>query len=352
MCSSKNQTIWVVKIGSAVLVNNNNSLNHTVMHDLVEDIIFAQSQGISVILVTSGAVAAGNIAPMLSKGAKSAVGQLQLIRTYRELFDRKNTLIAQYLITREDFSDRKRYICLRSSLEEIIRNNIVPIINDNDVLHEARESFSDNDQLASYLSIMMGAKKLCILSSVDGIYTHFGSPKQKKIDQVSSIQELEGIDVSHKTSTGTGGMKSKIKSLIMVMQSGIESCIANGKTPHILQKVIKNTASTTAFIPEQKSKSAKGIKKWLFAGADPLGAISMTDQGSNILKQKKQRKSVLLKGVEAVEGNFFEGDVIRVLDTQSNEIGYGVAKMSADQIEKQKGSENKVVIHADYFLVK
>lgn len=348
----KIKQIWVVKIGSAVFVNSDKTLNHKVMSDLVEDILYAKSQGIAVVLVTSGAVAAGNISGKFSKGAKAAVGQLQLIRQYRELFDVHNATIAQYLITKEDFSDRKRYICLHSSLEELLAHGVIPIINDNDVLHEARESFSDNDQLAAYLAIMMDAEYLCILSSVDGIYSEFGTENQQKIEFIRSIKQLEDIDVSSKTDSGTGGMKSKLKSLIMMMQSGISSCIADGKDHNSLKKVIDGNASTTQFIPFADSKRNKGIKRWLFAGAEPSGAIWMSEKASEILKQKAHRKSVLLKGVEKVNGSFSSGEVIRVLDSEGVEIGYGVVKISSEEIDINKGREKQVVIHADYFLVR
>ena len=342
--------VFVIKVGSAVLVKPDNTLNHIIIETLVENIIYARSKGFAVVLVSSGAVAAGNtLGKKLSKGTKAAIGQLQLMRRYRESFDRYGATISQYLITKEDVSDRKRYICLHACLEEAANNDIIPIINDNDVLHEARESFSDNDQLAAYISIMLDAEKLCILSSVDGIYHDFGTEKQKKIEKITALEELTKVDTSGKTDTGTGGMEGKIKSLTMVMKSGIVSCIANGKNGNAIRDVVDGVASSTHIYPLESSKRKKGIKKWLFAGANSKGSLLMSDMAASMIGGM-DRKSVLAKGVVEVLGVFEKGDVVEILDMHKNILGYGVTRLSSSELETEKGKENITVIHADYCI--
>ncbi len=348
----------VIKIGSALLVNKNGSLKKEMLEHIISGIKYLQKMGKKIILVSSGAVAAGGqqIAfQKLSKGVKAAIGQPMLINEYNKIAQDNGLVVAQYLLSKDDLSDRKRYIYLQSALEEATRNNIIPIINDNDILHGVKKSFSDNDQLACYLGIMMHAEKVLLLTSVDGIYNDFGTEKQKKIGIITQLEEFDDIQTDQKTEFGTGGMKGKIESIRLAMQCGIDVYVGHGSNEHIFASMFddskRNTKPYTKIVGMQKEKHMKGIQKWLFAGAEPKGEIQISEDGGEALRNKNVRRSVLLKGIMQVFGQFQKGDVISVIDKDFEQIGYGVAKLDAAEIRSQKGEENIIVIHANYFLV-
>ncbi len=350
----------VVKIGSALLVNKDGSLNKKMLEHIIKGLKYLQGMGKKPILVSSGAVAAGGqkyVFKKLSKGVKAAIGQPMLLNEYSNIAQRHSLITAQYLLSKDDLSDRKRYIYLQSALEEATRHGIVPIINDNDILHGVKKSFSDNDQLACYLGIMLHAEKVLLLTSVDGIYNDFGTEKQKKIEVITKLEEFETIQTDQKTEFGTGGMKGKIESIRLAMQCGIDVYVGHGSDNSIFSSLFDDTGRNAkpytkiVGLSGAEKKPIKGIQKWLFAGAEPKGEIQISEEGGNKLRNSIVRKSVLIKGVEQVFGQFSKGDVISVIDKNFEQIGYGVVKMDAAEIRSQKGEENIIVIHANYFLV-
>ncbi len=346
----------VIKIGSALLVNEDGSLKIEMLEHIISGIKYLQDMGKKPILVSSGAVAAGGqkyAFKKLSKGVKAAIGQPMLLNEYSKIAQQKNIITAQYLLSKDDLSDRKRYIYLQSALEEATRNNIIPIINDNDILHGVKKSFSDNDQLACYLGIMLHAEKVLLLTSVNGIYNDFGTEKQKRIDLITKIEEFNDIQTDQKTDFGTGGMKGKIESIRLAMQCGIDVYVGHGSNENIFASMFDDSKRCTKPYTKIRGmqKQMKGIQKWLFAGAEPKGEIQISEKGGEELRNCEVRKSVLMKGIEHVFGQFSKGDVISVIDKNFNQIGYGVAKLDAAEIRSQKGEENIIVIHANYFLV-
>ena len=202
----------IIKVGSALLVNMNGTLKYETLNNIISGIKYLQSIGKKPILVSSGAIAAGGqyIAfKKLSKGVKSAIGQPILMNEYNKIAQKNGLVIAQYLISKEDLSDYDRYLYLKQSFQEATKLNIIPIINDNDILHGIKQSFTDNDQLACKVGIMMNAKKIILLTSVDGIYNNFGTKKQQKIEIIKKSEELNNIQTTAKTQLGTGGWKNK-----------------------------------------------------------------------------------------------------------------------------------------------
>ncbi len=343
----------IVKIGSAVLLDENGHLSEKMLRIISVDIAEAKKKGYEIVLVTSGAVASGTslLGCKASKGTRAAVGQPLLMRKYETLFGELAIPVAQYLITREDFSDRKRYICLQSSLEEAFHFGVLPIINDNDVLHEARESFSDNDQLACYLGIMMQAEAIVILTSVDGIYRDFGTRNQCLLEDIFEDSTFDTIDTKGKTSVGTGGMEAKMKSVRVAMSCGVDTYLVKGKQEHPLLNVLNNIRPFTHVHGISASSGTKGIKKWLLAGASPKGSVIISEQGAVSVCNRMERRSVLAKGVLSVEGYFEKGEVISMYDEQGHLLAYGVSRISSDELNEKKGQNNIVVVHADYLLV-
>lgn len=343
----------IIKVGSAVLLNKEGFLSNEILKMLANEIAKVRNIGYDVILVTSGAVACGTsfVRKHTSKGLRAAIGQPLLMKTYKECFSEYSLNVAQYLITREYFSDRKRYLWLKSSFEEAFKENVLPIINDNDLFHEETDRFSDNDQLACYLGIMMMAEKVIILTSVDGIFTDFGTEKQKKIDDIYNEKTFDTIDTNGKTNVGTGGMEAKLRSIRLAMNCGVDTVIVNGKLSNPLSDIFSEKKNYTTVHGIKTGQEIKGIKKWLLAGANPKGVIIISDQGASSVCNRLERKSVLAKGVLAVHGIFEKGDVIQMKDENGILLAYGITKMSSQELDEKKGVSNLVAIHADYILI-
>lgn len=345
--------IIVIKVGSALLLNEEGKTDPQTVEKVIDAVISVKNHGQSPVLITSGAVANGSalVGKKISKGTRAAIGQPILMHEYQKAFLDKNIIASQYLITREDFSDRKRYICLKSSLEESLFLGILPIINDNDVLHEARESFSDNDQLACYIGVMMGAKKVIIMTSVDGIYKDFGTPNAKRVDDIFHEKDFDSIDTKGKTDVGTGGMEGKIQSIKTAMNCGVDCFVVSGKNNKVLEDVYANKKNYTHIHGVSSQCSIKGIQKWLLAGAMPKAQITVSHQGAVRIHSPLERKSLLAKGITRFSGNFEKGDVVSIFDEKAGIIGYGVAKISSQNLKHTMGSENCIVVHADYLLL-
>lgn len=345
--------IIVIKVGSALLLNEEGKTDESTVQKVIDAVVCVKKNGHSPILITSGAVANGSalVGKKISKGTRAAIGQPILMHEYQKAFSEKNIISSQYLITREDFSDRKRYICLKSSLEESLFLGILPIINDNDVLHEARESFSDNDQLACYIGVMMGAQKVIIMTSVDGIYTNFGTPQAKRVDDIFDEKSFDAIDTKGKTDVGTGGMEGKIQSIKTAMNCGVDCFVVSGKQKNIIEDILAEKKNYTHIHSLPADHTIKGIQKWLLAGATPKAEIEVSHQGAIRIHSPLERKSLLAKGVTSFTGNFEKGDVVSIRDEKKSIIGYGVAKISSENLKHTMGSEHCIVVHADYLLL-
>ncbi len=265
---------------------------------------------------------------------------------YIQQFMRRNIISAQLLITREDFSIRNRYVHLKKILNELTTNNILPIINDNDVLHKESLSFSDNDQLASFIGCLMNASKVFFLSSVNGIYHNYGKIDEKLIEIIENKKQLENISIGKKTTIGTGGMDSKISSISLLIDAGVDSYVLNGRILNPVTSTLINKDTICTKIIGAKNK-IKGIRRWLLAGASPVGEVVVSHDGSKIIASKT-RKSLLAKGIVKVSGKFSAGDVISIYNIESELIGFGVTKLSSNDIFRNLGKSQLVVVHADH----
>lgn len=346
--------IIIIKIGSALLINKTGEIDINMINHIINGILFLKKQGFSPVLVTSGAISIGKnmVKTKTSYGSLSAIGQSFLTHKYSEIAQKNNIMIAQYLITSEDIAKRTQYIYLKSSLEEVLKNGVLPIINDNDVFYGIRKGFDDNDQLACYLGLMLNAQKILILTSVDGIYKNFNDKNPIKFETVTNLDDLLNIDTKGKTNEGTGGMKSKIKSLIEPVKNGIDVYIGKGNDKKIFTSLFKNDVKKpfTFIKGYESSKKLKGIKKWIFTNSCSKGKIIISYEGSNKLRNVLEKKSVLAKGVIEVIGFFDKGDVIGVYDENNKKIGDGITKINSETLKEKKGTYDLVVIHADYFL--
>jgi glutamate 5-kinase len=354
----------VVKVGSSSLVNEAGVLCPWKVERLVDQLARLHQTKLQIILVTSGAVATGVGAlgwkrtqmTMPEKQASAAVGQSLLIQQYQALFSQKDISIAQLLLTRADIEDRKRFIHIRNTIEPLLRNQIIPIINENDTVAVEEIRFGDNDTLGALVSLVAGADLYVMLTDTDGLYT--ANPKLEKhaelITEVKEItpelMQLAGVNGSV---VGTGGMKTKLQAAQIAVQSGIEVIIASSSLPHVLSKIIERESIGTRFLANIPWKKKK---PWIAFGTRTEGRITI-DQGA-WKALIHGNSSLLMAGIESVSGEFFEGAVVELLHDE-NTIGKGIVHFSSRDVEqllKQKHQGMPLpplpeVIHRDQLVL-
>jgi len=352
----------VIKVGSNVLTRDDGMLNITRMAHIVEQITQLRKEGVQVILVTSGAVAAGRaevepmkkLDPVSSRQLWSAVGQVKLINRYAELFQERGVICAQVLTTKENFGDRLHYLNMRNCMQTLLENEVVPIVNENDTISVTELMFTDNDELSGLIASMMDMEALVILSNVDGVYTAApDQPGSKLIRTIHPNRNTDGISISAKKSNfGRGGMLTKYNIAAKIAGQGISVFIANGFTENILLDILYETthSSFTQFLPSAKKSS--GVRKWLSNSDDFARGEVVINEGARIALLSDRAVSLLMIGITSVLGYFKEGDIVRIKDIDGNLLGLGRASFSSDETMEEKGGKKiKPFIHYDYLYL-
>lgn len=352
-----------IKIGSNVLTRKDGTLDITRMSALVDQIAELKLQGFKIILISSGAVAAGKtIVPLSSKldpvSARqlfSAVGQVKLIDQYFRLFGNYNIICGQILATKEDFSTRRHYLNQRNCISVMINNDVIPIVNENDTTSVNELMFTDNDELSGMIATMMNCQRLIILSNIDGVYN--GDPSNSKSEVIkeidSSASNIEEYISTSKSSSGRGGMITKFNIARKIAEEGIEVIIANGKKDHILTQLLcSDNIKTicTKFIAAKKDIS--NIKKWI-AHSDSFakGEIHINAGAKEALTGNKAI-SLLPIGITSIEGEFETDDIVVIIDENSNKIGVGRTSFNSETAKKLIGKNNKkAIIHYNYLYI-
>ncbi|AQW81582.1 glutamate 5-kinase [Campylobacter pinnipediorum] len=335
----------VIKIGTSTLTNENGSLNESLIKNIVADICKLCDDNKQIIIVTSGAVGAGmgilNISQkpknINQKQALAAVGQVALMHLYERIFWAYSKNIAQILLTRGDFEDRKRYLNARNVCAALLEKNIIPIINENDTVVADELKVGDNDTLSALVTGLIDADLLIILSDIDGLYDKNPNlyKDAKIINLVKNIDEnIEKMAGDEGSKFGTGGMKTKIKSAKMTSQIGTNLIIANGKKDNVLLNVLKDSNEGTLFLANDKKVSLK--KHWLAYGAKNKGEI-VIDNGAKLAL--KSGKSLLAVGVLDVVGDFCRGEIVEILNNKEI-IARGISNYSSKQILLIKGKKS------------
>ncbi|GHT22709.1 glutamate 5-kinase [Bacteroidia bacterium] len=350
-----------LKIGSNVLTLPDGHPNEPRIARLVEQVVALRKSGVEVLLISSGAVASGRKLINAPKGSDAvscrqlwaAVGQVYLIRLYSELFTRHKIICSQVLATKEDFRDRRHFLNMRNCLQTLLRNEVVPVINENDVVSVNELMFTDNDELSGLITDMMGSDALIILSNIDGIYDGLPSNPASK---VISVIEPEHTTVSKyiapvQSTFGRGGMLTKFAIAKRVAASGTPVHIANGFTENILQDIISEKVGVvqTYFKPGRKTTT---IKKWLAHSQTMVKGTVFINAGAAERLTGQQATSLLLVGVTAIYGNFLSGDVVRIVNEHGKQVGLGRSEYNADTARKKTGERNnKPLIHYDYLYL-
>lgn len=340
----------VIKIGSNILASSGNGLDIERIRSIVDDISAIHDEGYDPVVVSSGAIAAGmrNLAlkrkphDIVLKQAAAAVGQSSLMWAYEKCFGVHGKKVAQILLTREDLSDRKRYINSRNTINTLISYGVIPIINENDTVATDEIRFGDNDHLASLVAALIEAERLIILSDVDGLFTEDPrkNPKASIISKVNKVtSEIERIAGGVVSNVGTGGMYSKVLAAKRAMNSGITVNIVNGREKGILLSLLKGERHGTEFIAKAVRPSQK--KMWIAHGIRAKGSVSL-DRGA-VKAIVKSGKSLLPSGIISVSGNFDTGDAVYCLDHEGNKIAKGLVNYSSEEIEKIKGKNTREI---------
>ena len=331
----------VIKLGSSIVTNDGEGLDEECLSSLIKQISILSSQNKKVILVSSGAIAAGlkklrvKIRPkVLSElQAAAAVGQMDLVRTYEELFADNDLISAQVLLTHDDLSDRKRYLNARSTIFNLIKNNVIPVINENDTVASEEIRFGDNDTLAAMVANLIEADLLVLLTDQDGLFS--SDPREDnnaKLIHHSYVDDknLDNLASGTQSKIGTGGMITKIMAARKAAISGTHTIIASGRRDNILVD-LSNDKDIGTFLQSREVKLL-ARKKWLADNLKENGKIYI-DDGAEIALINKG-KSLLVAGVIKVTGSFDRGEVIQCVNKSGDEVLKGIVNYNSEEVKK------------------
>lgn len=341
----------VIKIGSSSLTAEEGGLDRAKVGFLAGELASLHAAGHEVLLVTSGAVAAGfrqigySSRPKLvhEKQAAAAVGQALLMQAYHEAFGRHGISVAQLLLTRPDFGHRGRAQNAQRTVEELLRQRVVPIINENDTVAVDELKFGENDTLSAQVANLVKADGLYVLTDMDGLYTADPrkAPDAVKIGRVDVISEdLYKIASGAGSSVGTGGMRSKIEAARIAMQGGIPTFVGQVTEPGDLPLAVAGSGKGTYFSSTLHAMSAK--KHWIGFLSIPQGRIIVDAGAEQALLHGG--KSLLAAGVRAAEGEFHPGDVVEVAGLDGLLLGRGVTNYASWQLTAVAGLGSEEVV--------
>ncbi len=353
----------VVKIGSALLVDETGAPNRAWLSSLAEDIVAMRTAGQQVLIVSSGAIALGRRALGLSaadqrlvhKQAAAAAGQARLMAAYEAAFATHGVPVAQALLTIDDTERRRRWLNARASLEALLGLGAIPVVNENDTVATAEIRYGDNDRLAARTAQMISADVLVLLSDVDGLY-HSDPRRAPDATFVANVREIT-TDIEAMAgdagALGSGGMRTKIEAAKIANSAGCRVAITRGCVANPLA-ALRAGARATWFEPSATPRAA--YKSWIAGALAPRGVVTV-DAGA--AKAVLEGKSLLASGVTTVEGGFEKGDAVRIVEAGRGEIARGLVRYDARdalRIRGLKGSEissalgydaGPVIVHAD-----
>ncbi|MFC0470437.1 glutamate 5-kinase [Halalkalibacter kiskunsagensis] len=335
----------VVKIGSSSLTSRNGEISLRKLVRLVDEIALILDEGHELVLVSSGAVAAGyrklgfveRPDKLAEKQAAASIGQCLLMEAYSERFGSHGYVASQILITRSDFLDQKRYMNARNTIQVLLERGAVPIVNENDTITIKQLKFGDNDTLSAKVAGLVEADQLIILSDIDGLYDDNPrtNPDAKLLEIVHEITpEIEAAAGDSDSDVGTGGMGSKIEAVKISLAAGIETFIGDAIKPNILFDAVNHKAKGTYFKPNADQEDLDVRQHWIAFNSGTKGEV-IIDDGARVAITEEQ-SHLLPQGVREVKGTFDCGDVVIIRHLNGDEVGRGVINYSADQLREIK----------------
>ncbi|MDO9446173.1 MAG: glutamate 5-kinase [Dehalococcoidia bacterium] len=354
----------VVKVGSNVLTGGTDALDSATMASITQQIATLMRRGCQVLVVTSGAIAAGrhrlkahhaSLAPgqlpardVQSRQALAAIGQSRLMALWDELFEQEGVTIAQALLTRRDLADRPAYLNARNTLLNLIDLRVVPIANENDVvsIEEIRDSkIGDNDNLSAQVANLVDADLLLILTDLPGIYTadprH--EPDARLIERVERIDdEIVRAASGVAGARGTGGMATKVQAARIAIGSGTHVVLADGRARDIVLRAVAGEPVGTHFLPSGDRIESR--RRYLMSGLQSRGRIQVDGGAATALLAGG--KSLLPAGVTACEGEFQRGDVVQVFTSDGRQVASGITNYAADEVRRIQGKRSDQIAEA------
>lgn len=339
----------VIKIGSSILASAERGLNTDRLHALTKDISEVVDKGYNVVIVSSGAVAAGlkklglkeKPKDIKLKQAAAAIGQSSLMWAYEQNFAGFHKKVAQVLLTKDDISNRQRYINAKNTLFTLLSYDVIPVINENDPVAVDEIKFGDNDMLAALVASLVEADMLIILSDVEGLYTK--PPEHKGAELIECVNEItpdiEKIAGSAGSAVSTGGMYSKILAAKQAMSYGIPVIIMSGKKSGQITRFIHGDKAGTYFAPNAQRLPLK--KGWIAYGVKSKGAVYLDDGAVKALTA--QGKSLLPSGIIRIEGHFDVGDYVNCINKEGRKIAKGLTNYSSEDLEQIRGRKTSEI---------
>lgn len=338
----------VVKIGSALLVAKSGAIHKKWLQALADDVAACQARGQEVILVSSGAIAAGRRQlgfadgelKLEEKQAAAATGMIRLTGAYQECLGVHDITVAQILLTLDDSENRRRYINARNTLNTLLKLGAVPIINENDTVATDEIRFGDNDRLAARVAAMTSADALVLLSDIDGLYTadpHTHADAKHLAEVREITPEIEAMAGASLPGFGVGGMVTKLAAARVCLNVGCRMVLTAGNEMNPLKR-IEDGARCTWFLPSATPHTAR--KRWIAATLKPMGEIVLDDGALTALHSGK---SILPAGVKALSGAFERGDAVIVRSPDGREVARGLIAYSTEDAQRILGHKSREI---------
>ena len=351
----KNKKNIVLKIGTTSIIKDN-KLNHDLIDSLANAVKEQKLNGFNFVIVTSGAVQLGanelNLeqrpTALKSLQVASAVGQITLANSFKEIFKTKDLKIAQVLMSKNVLEDRNQFVNTSDALNELIAQDIIPVINENDIVATEELKFGDNDRLSAIVAIVVKAEKLVLITNQEGLFDS-DPQKSKNAEKINYIEydseELADLIPMSASGEGAGGFSTKIMASQMAGFSGIPTQIITW-SDECIKKVVNNEDIGT--LVKQSSKKVKLKKLWIAYCMQIIGKIIVDDGAKNALMNDA---SLLSIGIKEINVNFDSNEGVEIFDTNNILIAKGISRISSQDISLDKDAENKVVIHKDNLLI-
>ena len=337
---------FVVKLGTSVLTGGTHKLNRPGMMEIVRQCAILHEAGHDIILCSSGAITAGR--ERLNKKAKAhtvaekqmfaAVGQSRLMLTWERLFEIYSIHVGQILLAHGDMEIRSRFLNARDTLNALLNNRIIPIINENDAVATEEIRVGNNDHLSALAAVLAEADTLILLTDQQGLYTadprH--NPQAELIEEVAVIDDsLRSLAGGSGTAVGTGGMMTKLEAADIGRRAGTEVVIAYGREPNVILRLIRDGEALGTRFPALDNP-VKSRKRWLLAGTKPSGQVTINRPAVEVFRNKKG-SSLLPAGIVAIEGVFSRGEPISIMDESRHELARGLARYSSVDLQQIAG---------------
>ncbi len=340
----------VVKVGSGLIASPEAGLDAARIGQLADAVAGVVAGGREVVLVSSGAVAAGMFRlgvterprSIPEKQAAAAVGQSALMWHYEQAFARHGLKVAQVLLTQDDISHRARYLNARNTLLTLLGFGVLPVVNENDTVAVEEIKVGDNDNLAALAAHLVDADLLVLLTDVDGLYT--GDPRldpdARKIEVVEVLtEEIQRLAQDVRGTVSIGGMSTKLQAAQKAMASGISMVIASGHEARILQRLLRGEPVGTIFVPKADRLGAR--KRWLAFAVPPQGRLTVDAGAKRALTERG--KSLLPSGVVEVEGDFQAGEVVVLATPDGKEFARGLTNYDAEELRRIRGAKTAAI---------